>query len=65
MSGASIQDIFRILLLTREGSRRPAGDATHLQLTRYSDYSLRLLIYLALAPERLVTVEEIARSYGV
>jgi Rrf2 family nitric oxide-sensitive transcriptional repressor len=35
------------------------------QLTRYSDYSLRVLIYLALAPGRLVTIEEIARSYGV
>lgn len=36
-----------------------------MQLTRYSDYSLRVLIYLALAPERLATIEGIARSYGV
>lgn len=36
-----------------------------MQLTRYSDYSLRVLIYLALAPERLVTIEEIARSYRI
>ena len=36
-----------------------------MQLTRYSDYSLRVLIYLAVAPERLVTIEEIARSYGI
>jgi Rrf2 family nitric oxide-sensitive transcriptional repressor len=35
------------------------------QLTRYSDYSLRVLIYLALAPERLATIEEIARSYDI
>jgi Rrf2 family nitric oxide-sensitive transcriptional repressor len=35
------------------------------QLTRYSDYSLRVLIYLALDPERLVTIEEIARSYDI
>jgi Rrf2 family nitric oxide-sensitive transcriptional repressor len=35
------------------------------QLTRYSDYSLRVLIYLALDPERLVTIEEIAQSYGI
>jgi Rrf2 family nitric oxide-sensitive transcriptional repressor len=35
------------------------------QLTAYSDYSLRVLIYLALEPERLVTIEEIARSYGI
>ncbi len=36
-----------------------------MQLTRYSDYSLRVLIYLALDPERLVTVEDIARSYDI
>ena len=36
-----------------------------MQLTRYSDYSLRVLIYLALDPERLVTIEEIAQSYGI
>jgi len=35
------------------------------QLTRYSDYSFRVLIYLALAPERLVTIEEISRRYGI
>jgi Rrf2 family nitric oxide-sensitive transcriptional repressor len=35
------------------------------QLTRYSDYALRVLIYLALEPERLATVEEIAQRYGV
>jgi Rrf2 family nitric oxide-sensitive transcriptional repressor len=35
------------------------------QLTRYSDYSLRVLIYLAVEPNRLVTIEEIARSYGI
>jgi Rrf2 family transcriptional regulator, nitric oxide-sensitive transcriptional repressor len=35
------------------------------QLTRYSDYSLRVLIYLAVEPERLATIDEIARSYGV
>lgn len=36
-----------------------------MQLTRYSDYSLRVLIYLALDPERLVTIEAIARSYAI
>jgi Rrf2 family nitric oxide-sensitive transcriptional repressor len=35
------------------------------ELTRYSDYSLRVLMYLALDPERLVTIEEIAQSYGI
>ncbi len=36
-----------------------------MQLTRYSDYSLRVLIYLALDPERLVTIDDIARSYDI
>jgi Rrf2 family nitric oxide-sensitive transcriptional repressor len=35
------------------------------QLTRYSDYSFRVLIYLALAGDRLATIEEIARRYGI
>jgi Rrf2 family nitric oxide-sensitive transcriptional repressor len=35
------------------------------QLTRYSDYSFRVLIYLALQRERLVTIEEIARRYEI
>ncbi len=36
-----------------------------MQLTRYSDYSVRVLIYLALDPERLVTIEEIAQRYDI
>lgn len=36
-----------------------------MQLTLYSDYSLRVLIYLALEPEQRVTIEEIARSYEI
>jgi Rrf2 family nitric oxide-sensitive transcriptional repressor len=35
------------------------------QLTRYSDYSLRVLIYLAVDPDRLVTIESIAQSYDI
>jgi Rrf2 family nitric oxide-sensitive transcriptional repressor len=36
-----------------------------MQLTRFTDYSLRILIYLALNDDRLVTIAEIARSYDV
>ncbi len=36
-----------------------------MQLTRYSDYALRVLIYLAVEPERRATIDEIARSYGI
>jgi Rrf2 family nitric oxide-sensitive transcriptional repressor len=35
------------------------------QLTRYSDYSLRVLMYLALDPDRRSTIEDIAESYGI
>jgi Rrf2 family nitric oxide-sensitive transcriptional repressor len=55
-----------ILFFGRErGVPLDAPGGLGLQLTRYSDYSLRVLIYLALAPGRLATIEEIARSYGV
>jgi len=36
-----------------------------MQLTRYSDYALRVLMYLAVHSDRLVTIEEIAGSYGI
>lgn len=36
-----------------------------MQLTRFTDYSLRLLIYLAMNDDRLVTIKEIARSYDI
>lgn len=36
-----------------------------MQLTRYSDFSLRVLIYLAVRPERLTTIEEISVAYGI
>lgn len=36
-----------------------------MHLTRYSDYSLRVLMYLAVRPEPLATIEEIAGAYGI
>lgn len=36
-----------------------------MQLTRYSDYSLRVLIHLAVTPEPLATIEGIASAYGI
>lgn len=36
-----------------------------MQLTRYSDYSLRVLIYLALRHAELVTTEQIASAYDI
>ena len=36
-----------------------------MRLTVYSDYSLRLLMYLAVRPERLSTIREIAGAYNI
>lgn len=36
-----------------------------MRLTRYSDYALRVLIYLSSRPERLCSIAEIARAYGI
>lgn len=36
-----------------------------MRITRYTDYSLRVLIYLSLQQERLTTIQEIATSYDI
>lgn len=36
-----------------------------MQLTTFSDYALRVLVYLALQQGRLATISEIATAYGI
>lgn len=36
-----------------------------MQLTYHSDYSLRMLIYLTINSDRLVSTEEISNAYGI
>lgn len=36
-----------------------------MRLTAYADFSLRLLIYLAIQGDRLTTIAEVAKSYGI
>lgn len=36
-----------------------------MHITRYTDYALRVLLYLALTRNRLVTIREIAGSYDI
>ena len=36
-----------------------------MRLTRYTDYSLRVLMHLAARPERLSSISEIARTYAI
>lgn len=36
-----------------------------MRLTTMSDYAMRLLMYVAQHPERLCTISEVARAYGI
>jgi len=36
-----------------------------MQLTLYTDFSLRVLLYLGLKPRRMATITDIAQSYGI
>lgn len=36
-----------------------------MRLTRYTDYALRVLTYLAAQPDRVCSIAEIARAYGI
>jgi Rrf2 family transcriptional regulator, nitric oxide-sensitive transcriptional repressor len=36
-----------------------------MQLTQFSDYSLRLVLYLATHDDQVVTLQEVSRAYGV
>lgn len=36
-----------------------------MQLTTYTDYALRVLIYLAVNDDRLVTIADITKAYGI
>ena len=36
-----------------------------MRLTRYTDYAMRVLLYLAARPDRLCSISEIASAYGI
>ncbi|MBY0380491.1 MAG: Rrf2 family transcriptional regulator [Xanthobacteraceae bacterium] len=36
-----------------------------MRLTRYSDYAMRVLIYLAARPDRVSSISDIANTYGI
>jgi len=37
----------------------------HMQLKRYTDFSLRVLIYLGIHPDEVISINEIARAYDI
>ena len=41
------------------------GYSPPMKLTDYTDYTLRVLIYLGLHPDELVTIQQIADAYGI
>lgn len=41
------------------------GNGVGMYITRYTDYSLRVLMYVALKNEQLSTIGDIADSYGI
>ena len=65
------KDILAIPIKWRWGKRRiDAGEietrkAEDMRLTLRTDYALRVLIQLALAPERLGSIRAIAAAYGI
>ena len=36
-----------------------------MRLTRYTDYAMRVLLYLGTRPEKICSIAEIARTYGI
>jgi Rrf2 family nitric oxide-sensitive transcriptional repressor len=36
-----------------------------MRLTSYTDYSLRLLMYVALAPSGMATIQDVSNAYGI
>ena len=36
-----------------------------MRLTRYTDYAMRVLLYLGTHPDKICSIAEIARTYGV
>ena len=43
----------------------PVEQGISVHLTQFSDYSLRLALYLACHPDRVVSVDEVSRAFGI
>jgi hypothetical protein len=59
-AGSVFLAVYALFLLRRPASRRAAGRRpARMKLTAFTDYSLRVLVYLAAAPDRRATIAEI------
>ena len=56
--------MYQIYILIRQATGR-VYSAGPMRLTTYSDYTLRVLMYLALNRARLATITEISAAYGI
>src|SRR5690606_39020778 len=56
--GGSLRSVFVAL-------RASAYKAPPMRLTQHSDYAMRLLMYVGGHPDRLCTISEVARAYGI
>lgn len=54
-----------LMLHARADKSNIQNTSSTMRLTTFSDYTLRVLMYLALEPGRLATIPEIAAAYGI
>ena len=54
-----------VVLIVSRRSLRDLYTPTSMQLTHFTDYSLRVLMYLAVRPGRVGRIEEIAETYDI
>jgi Rrf2 family nitric oxide-sensitive transcriptional repressor len=59
---AHLNDATKIYII-HDTADWPRGD--DMRLTRYTDYALRVLLYLAAHPDRICSISEISRGYGI
>jgi Rrf2 family transcriptional regulator, nitric oxide-sensitive transcriptional repressor len=55
----------RLLPPNHDALRAPITYRENMRLTDYTDYSLRVLLYLSVRPSGLSTIQEISDAYGI
>ena len=65
MSTIGIRPTLRVCDKAFAQRRQTATSVPEMQLTNFSDYALRMLMYAATQGDRLITIEETAEVYGI